>query len=226
MARGGKILLVDDDPSLREVVRYALSRDGHAVHEAADGVEGLRIFRDKRPDLIVLDVLMPEMDGLAMCRAVRAESAVPIIFLSTRGEELDRVLGLDMGGDDYLPKPFSTRELATRVRAVLRRTRGAPGPEAPRLGRLRMDVEAHRCFVDEVEVHLTLTEFRLLAVLLASPGRVFTREALTARAYPGDHHVSGRTVDSHIRRIRAKLQEHGVDGVETVHGLGFRASVP
>ena len=220
------ILVVDDDPNLREVVRYALTRDGYVVREAGNGVQGLASFREVTPDLIVLDVLMPELDGLAMCRAVRAESSVPIIFLSTRGEEVDKVMGLDMGGDDYLPKPFSTRELSSRVKAVLRRTRRAPDSSTLELGGLRMDVEQHRCFVDGTELSLTLTEFRLLAVLLGRPGRVFTRDDLTARAYPGDHHVSGRTVDSHIRRVRAKLMEHGVDALETVHGLGFRLVAP
>ena len=220
------ILVVDDDAHLREVVRYALVKEGHQVHEASNGVEGLRAFRAVSPDLLVLDVLMPELDGLGLCRAIREESQVPILFLSTRGSEGDRVLGLDLGGDDYLPKPFSTRELASRVRAILRRTRS--GDEAGHVlqaGPLRMDLEAHRCFAEEDELALTLTEFRLLAVFLGAPGKVFTREALTARGYPGEHHVSGRTVDSHIRGIRAKLQQAGVEGLETVHGLGFRLVV-
>ncbi|MFT7521226.1 MAG: two-component system OmpR family response regulator [Kiritimatiellia bacterium] len=220
------ILVVDDDPNLREVVRYALAREGHTVHEASDGVMGLRVFASVNPDLIVLDVLMPELDGLAMCREVRTTSQVPIIFLSTRGEEVDKVLGLDLGGDDYLPKPFSTRELVSRVHAVLRRTQRSAAQSELRVGRLRMDVQQHRAFVDDAELSLTLTEFRLLAVFLQRPGQVFTRDALTERAYPGNHHVSGRTLDSHIRRIRAKLLEHGVQALQTVHGLGFRLGTP
>ena len=219
-----EILVVDDDPRLREVVRYALTRAGFAVREACDGVEALRAFREREPDLIVLDVLMPELDGIEVCRRVRAESQVPVVFLSSRGEEVDRVLGLELGGDDYLTKPFSTRELVSRVRAVLRRTRREPEVASTPLqvGSLRLDPVEFRAWVGSDEVGFTVTEFRMLSVLAGRPGRAWTREQLAARAYPDDRHVSDRTVDSHVRRIRAKLRDVGLDPIETVHGLGYR----
>lgn len=218
------ILLVDDDPHLREVVRYALARDGHDVREAENGLEALASFERAPPDLLVLDVLMPELDGLGVCRELRKTSNVPILFLSSRGEEMDRVLGLDMGGDDYLTKPFSTRELVSRVRALLRRAHGgAPPSDELSHGAIRVDPASHRVFVGTTELDLTVTELRLLAALVRHPGRAFTRTALVELAYDGPHHVSDRTVDSHIRNLRAKLRDAGQDGViETVHGLGFR----
>ena len=217
-----RVLLVDDDPSLREVVRYALDRAGFEVIEAADGRQALERFGRTAVDLVVLDVLMPEMDGLEVCRAIRRTSQVPIVFLSSRGEEVDKVLGLEMGGDDYLAKPFSPRELVSRVKAVLRRTRPASELTTVQAGGVRLDTEAFRAWAGSVEITLTVTEFRLLEVLVRRPGRVFTRGELVERAYEGPHHVSDRTLDSHVRRIRQKLREGGVDPIETVHGLGFR----
>jgi len=220
-----RILVVDDDPRLREVVRYALSRAGFAVEEASDGVEALDALRRSPADLVVLDVLMPEMDGIEVCRTLRRTSDVPIVFLSSRGEEVDRVLGLELGGDDYLTKPFSTRELVSRVKAVLRRTR-APTPEPSddvlEAAGIRLDSEEFRVWAGGEEVTLTVTEFRILAVLMRRPGRVFTRDELVDRAYPDAHHVSDRTLDSHVRRIRQKLRAVEVDPIETVHGLGYR----
>ena len=228
MAKLADILVVDDDESLREVVRYALDRAGFAVREAPDGVQALQSVRQNPPDLIVLDVLMPEMDGLEVCRQIRRDSQVPIVFLSSRDEELDRILGLELGGDDYLTKPFSPRELVSRVKAVLRRSKNTGASEDEdilHVGPIHMNSDRHRVWVDgdgRLEVSLTVTEFRLLRVLLRRPGRVYTRDELVQRAYPGNHHVSDRTLDSHVRRIRAKFREHGLDPVETVHGLGYR----
>ncbi|MBX2796263.1 MAG: response regulator transcription factor [Myxococcales bacterium] len=218
-----RILLVDDDPSLREVVRYALDRAGYDVVEASDGRVALERFRQHQVDLVVLDVLMPEMDGIAVCRELRQTSQVPIVFLSSRAEEVDKVLGLEMGGDDYLTKPFSPRELVSRVKAVLRRTRVVTeeGTVTEAAG-VRLDTEAFRAWAGSVELKLTVTEFRILEVFVRRPGRVFTRDELVERAYPGPHHVSDRTLDSHIRRIRQKLREGGLDPIHTVHGLGFR----
>ncbi|MCB9677435.1 MAG: response regulator transcription factor [Alphaproteobacteria bacterium] len=218
------ILLVDDDPHLREVVRYALAREGHTVREASDGLKALAAFEAAPPDMLVLDVLMPELDGLEVCRRIRKTSAVPILFLSSRGEEVDRVMGLDLGGDDYLTKPFSTRELVSRVRAVLRRV--APTAESAsglEHGPVRIDPAGHRAFVGADELTLTVTEFRMLQAFVKHPGRAFARSALVGLAYDGPHHVSDRTVDSHIRNLRAKLRDAGADGlIETVHGIGFR----
>lgn len=219
---GSRVLLVDDDPSLREVVRYALDRAGFDVVEAGDGKAALDRFARHAVDLVVLDVLMPEMDGLEVCKAIRRTSQVPIVFLSSRGEEVDKVLGLEIGGDDYLAKPFSPRELVSRVKAVLRRTRPAAELTALEAAGVRLDTEAFRAWAGEVEIALTVTEFRLLEVMVRRPGRVFTRDELVERAYEGPHHVSDRTLDSHVRRIRQKLREGGLDPIETVHGLGFR----
>lgn len=224
------ILVVDDDPHLREVVRYALARQGYTVREAQNGAEALRAFAASPADLVVLDVVMPELDGIETCRELRRKSRVPIVFLSSRDEELDRVLGLELGGDDYLTKPFSTRELVARIKAVLRRATPEPADaERPRglsVGPLRLDLEEHRAFGGDTEVVLTVTEFSILRVLMTRPGKVYTREELTDRAYGDGHHLSERTLDSHIRRIRQKFRELGLDPVETVHGLGYRVHQP
>ncbi len=226
-----RILLVDDDPHLREMLGYALRREGYELSEAGDGAEALRSFAQQPADLVVLDIMMPELDGLEVCRQLRRSSRVPIVFLSSKAEELDRVLGLELGGDDYVTKPFSPRELVSRVRAVLRRSQAPPLPpaedqavsEVMSMGPLRLDSQAHRCTVNGVDLGLTLTEFRMLQALLSAPGRAYSRDELVDRSYEGRHFVSGRTVDSHVRRIRAKLRDAGMDDViETVHGLGFR----
>jgi two-component system, OmpR family, response regulator len=220
-----KILLIDDDSGIRDVVRFALGREGFAVIEAEDGASGLSIAEKEAPDLIVLDIMMPELDGTEVCRRLRRTSRVPIIFLSSRDEEIDRVLGLELGGDDYVSKPFSPRELVARVKAVLRRV-GAekPHPEHAELrhGNLRLDLEGFRAFWSKSEVVLTVTEFALLRTLAERPGKVFSRDALMNGAYALDHYVSDRTVDSHIRRVRAKFQSVGGVPVETMHGLGYK----
>lgn len=229
-----EILIVDDDPRLREVVRYALTQAGFRVREAGDGRAAIEEIGRKAPDLVVLDVVMPELDGVEVCRHIRKTSALPVVFLSSKGEEVDRILGLELGGDDYLSKPFSPRELVSRVKAVLRRVRPRVAepvvelePQPPsgntiQVGRVQLDPERHRTHVDAQEINLTATEFRLLRVLLERPGVVFTREKLVESAYPGNHYVSDRTLDSHIRRIRRKLRDVGLDPIETVHGVGFR----
>jgi two-component system, OmpR family, response regulator len=214
------ILVIDDDDHLREVVRYALAREGFEILEAADGEAAWAMF--ERCDLLVLDVGMPRLDGLTLCRRVRERSDVPIVFLSARGEEVDRVLGLDLGGDDYVTKPFSTRELVSRVKARLRKRSAS----AVQSGALRLAPDRHRAWVGAAEVELTATEFRLLAAFVRRPDRVLDRDELAALSYPDGRCVSGRTVDSHLRRIRAKLRPHGVDPIETVHGVGFRLRSP
>lgn len=218
------VLVVDDDAPLREVVRYALVREGFTVTEAGDGAAALATVDRGGVDLVVLDVMMPGLDGLEVCRRIRAKGRTPIVFLSSRGEELDRILGLELGGDDYLVKPFSPRELVSRVRAVLRRAapvQAAPNPTVEAAG-IRLDAEAHRAFVGDVEIVLTATEFRLLLGLMQRPGRAFTRDEIVQLAYGGLHHVAERTLDSHVRGIRAKLRDAGVDPIETVHGIGYR----
>ncbi|HEY3496261.1 MAG TPA: response regulator transcription factor [Polyangiaceae bacterium] len=227
------ILLVDDDGHIREIVHFALKQAGHRVTEAKDGALGWKAFSEHEFDLAILDVVMPEEDGLELCRKIRKQSSLPILFLSSRDEELDRVLGLELGADDYITKPFSPRELVARVRAALRRyqeirdLKHAVGREQTRAdviahGELRLDVTRHRCSVRGVELTLTVTEFDLLRALLARPGQVFSREQLVEQAYGGGHHVSERTVDSHLRRVRQKLGAHGLDPIETVYGMGYR----
>ncbi|MBY6266279.1 DNA-binding response regulator [Azospirillum sp. 412522] len=225
-----KILLIDDDPHIRDIVRFALNREGFAVVEAGDGVQGLALAQKDSPDLILLDIGMPEMDGTEVCRRLRRDSRVPIIFLSSRDDEIDRILGLELGGDDYVTKPFSPRELTARVKAVLRRMvppePPVPEPSDPvlRHNRLRLDPEGVRAFWDETEVVLTATEFGLLRTLADRPGKVFSRDALMDGAYATERYVADRTVDSHIRRVRAKFQAVGGAPVETVHGLGYKLS--
>ena len=218
-----EILVVDDDPHLREVVCYALGRAGYAVREAADGRAALEAVAAREPDLVVLDVLMPEMDGLAVLRELRRTSRVPVVILSSRGEEVDRVVGLELGADDYVPKPFSPRELVSRVRAVLRRS--LPAPAGPlEAGPIRLDRAAFRCTVAGAELHLTPTEFRLLAALVEARGRALDRRRLALAAYEGRHFVSDRTIDSHIRNLREKLRAAApaFDPITTVHGVGYR----
>jgi len=222
-----RILVVDDDGHIREVVRFTLQQGGYQVVEAKDGAEAWRAFEAGSFDLVVLDIIMPEADGLEVCRRIRSKSRVPIIFVSSRDEELDRVLGLELGADDYLVKPFSPRELLARVKAVLRRLQQEPpsASEAPvvkRRGPLEMDLGRHRCTWAGQEVVLTVTEFSLLQTLLATPGRVYSRAELVDRAYGHEHVITERTVDSHVRRIRQKLAALGADPVETVYGLGYR----
>jgi two-component system OmpR family response regulator len=223
-----KILVVDDDPHIREVIRVALKKAGMAVTEAQDGKEALVRFAGDRPDLIVLDVGMPEFDGLDVCRQVRKSSDVPILFLSARDEEIDRVLGLEMGGDDYVTKPFSPRELVARVNVILRRS-ASRGAEA-RLssaelvhGQLRLDPEQHLARFGDVPLRLTAIEFGILRAFLTRPATLFNREQIMAAAYQMNIQVSDRTIDSHIRNIRAKLATANCGNViETVHGLGFK----
>jgi len=222
-----RILIVDDDPSLREVVRFALEKEGFATLEAPDGARALELFEAHAPALVVLDILMPELDGTEVCREIRRRSQVPIVFLSSRDEELDRILGLELGGDDYVTKPFSPRELAARVRAILRRaaTPARPGddatPEILHCGPLALDLSACRARWEETDVLLTAMEFALLRTLMSRSRKVFSRSELIDRAYDGTV-VSDRTVDSHIRRIRRKFGLVGCDPIETVTGFGYR----
>jgi two-component system, OmpR family, response regulator len=217
------ILVVDDDGHIRQVVRYALERAGHEVREAKDGAQALAEVERQPPELIVLDIVMPEDDGLEVCKRVRRTSRLPIIFLSSRDDELDRVIGLEMGADDYLTKPFSPRELTARVAAVLRRTLPFEGPVTRRVhGKLAMDEARHSCTWDGRPLTLTVVEFSLLAALLSAPGRVFERAQIVTHAYGHGHYITERTVDSHIRRIRKKLLEAGADPIETVYGVGYR----
>jgi len=218
------ILVVDDDPQIRDVLSVALDRAGFRTVTARDGAEGLARAQSARPDLAVLDIGLPEMDGLALCRAIRADSELPILFLTARDDEVDRILGLEMGGDDYVTKPFSPRELVARVRAILKRTNATPtAPKVLARGRLSLVAEAHDARVDGAPVSLTATEISILAKLMARPTQVFSRPALVDAIWGPGMMVSDRTLDSHLRNLRAKLAEVGMDDViETLHGVGLR----
>jgi two-component system OmpR family response regulator len=220
-----RILIVDDDPALRDVVRIALTRAGYTTSEAPDGPTALQSFNSGPPDLIVLDVMLPEMDGTELCRALRRHSAVPILFLSSRDDELDKIVGLEIGGDDYMVKPFSPRELVARVRVLLRRGAApAPPPTALAHGRLALDLETLRVTWSGAELALSATELGILRTLLTRPGRVFSRDELMDRAYATERTVSDRTIDSHVRRIRAKFAALGAEPIETLAGFGYRLS--
>jgi len=226
------VLLVDDEKRIREVVEYALVKAGYRVTALAEGEPSLELLRSDPPDLVVLDVGLPGIDGLELCRRIRARGTTPILFLSARSDEVDRIVGLELGGDDYLGKPFSPRELVARVKAVLRRFEAAeaqreevrPAPRVLRSGKLSIDPERFDVRWDDSPVVLTATEFAVLSALYERPGIVLSRAQLSERAYSTDIHVTERTLDTHVRRIRAKFRELGADPITTVHGVGYKAS--
>lgn len=222
-----KILIADDDPHIRQVLAFALSKAGMAIVEASDGEEALARAAADSPDLVVLDINMPKMQGLEVCARLRASSDVAILFLSSRDEEIDRVLGIEIGADDYVVKPFSPREVVARVGAILKRTRtrGAPSPamSAVERGRLGVDMDARSARWDGAEVALTATEFQLLAVLAATPNKVFSRDELIDRLHGPGFAITDRTIDSHVRNVRQKFSGVGAaDVVETRAGVGYR----
>ncbi len=223
-----RILIVDDEVRIREVVQYGLEKNGFVVEAAADGRSALARLAQASFDLVVLDVMLPDLDGYELCRRIRAAGHLPILFLSARGEEIDRVVGLELGADDYLAKPFSPRELVARVRAILRRFEAAGAqegrPRALRHGRLSVDLERHEARFDDQLVELTATELNLLAALIERPGVVYTRAQLLERAHDDGTHVTERTMDTHVRRIRAKFRAVGADPIATVHGVGYKAA--
>lgn len=218
------ILLADDDAQIRDVVRIALTQAGLAVAEAGDGRAALEQAQSLRPDLIVLDIGMPEMDGLEVCRRLRKSSDVPILFLTAHADEIDRVVGLELGADDYVTKPFSPRELVARVRAILKRSQGEVSEQAVmRRGIVSVDPARHLCHVNDAPVTLTSREMDLLERLLARPDHVMSRPQLVDAIYGTNVNVSDRTMDSHLRNLRSKLAKAGcADAIETVHGVGIR----
>ena len=221
------ILIVDDDPQIRSVLRIALKQASMEVSEAGDGAEGLAKARSGRFDLIVLDIGLPEMDGLEVCRALRSNDETPVLFLTARDDEIDRVLGFELGGDDYVTKPFSPRELVARIKAILKRSNGAgaasTAPKTLRHGNLHLDPARHQCLIDGQAVALTAREMGILGHLMARPDQVIPRPVLTDAVYGVNIQVSDRTVDSHLRNLRAKLTQAGCnDAIETVHGVGIR----
>lgn len=221
-----RILVVEDDAKQAELIRVYLAREGHQVWVVGDGREALEQCRAHRPDLLVLDVMMPRVDGLDVCRVLRAESAVPILFLTARTTEDDVLLGLDIGADDYMTKPYSPRELTARVRALLRRSGALAGggQEVLRVGDLAVDPGRFEVRVADRTVTLTAKEFGILEVLAAAPGRVFSRAQIIDKAFGFDHYVLERTVDAHVMNLRRKLERDASapEYVQTVYGRGYR----
>jgi len=224
------ILVVDDDPHIRQLLVFALTKAGLEVREAPDGEQALASVEASPPDLVVLDINMPRMNGLDVCRKIRAQGDLPILFLSSRDDEIDRILGIELGGDDYVVKPFSPREVTARVQAILRRSAARPaaaaepeGEDHVVRGRLTLDPEGWTARWDGQEVALTVTEFGILKTLAAAPSRVFTRDAIIDRLHGPGFAITDRTVDSHVRNLRGKFAAvGGHDVVETRAGVGYR----
>lgn len=223
-----RIAVVDDEADLRETLAFALKKEGYNCDSYRDGQEAWNSFSRDLPDLIILDVSMPRMDGLELCRKIRGLSeTVPVLFLSSRDEEIDRILGLEIGGDDYMCKPFSVRELLVRIKVLFRRRRAREEDRQSEpyiIGNLELDVEKYTARWKGELLDLTVTEFLLLKTLSQSPGYVRTRETLMELVYPAGTYVSNRTIDTHIKRLRKKVQhkDEEFDEIETVYGLGYR----
>lgn len=222
------ILVVDDDPHIRQLLVFALEKAGLGAREAADGEAALAAVAEQAPDLVVLDINMPRMNGLDVCRRLRAQGDIPILFLSSRDDEIDRVIGIELGGDDYVVKPFSPREVTARIQAILRRaaapavTPTDPGGIISR-GKLSLDLEGWTARWAGEEVALTVTEFGILKTLAAAPNRVFTRDAIIDRLHGPGFAITDRTIDSHVRNLRGKFAAVGAtDVVETRAGVGYR----
>jgi len=229
----GKILVVEDERKIASLVRAYLEREGYLVREAFDGHQALEAFRRERPDLIVLDLMLPGLDGLEVCREIRRSSAVPIIMLTARDEEADKLVGLELGADDYITKPFSPRELVARIRAVLRRVHPSDtlvsSPARLLLGNLVLDEDRFEAVCHGHLLALTPTEFRILAALARAPGRVFSRAQLLDVALGESYEGYERTIDVHVKNLRRKLAAAGAGegcAIVTVHGIGYKLQEP
>jgi DNA-binding response OmpR family regulator len=225
-----KILVVDDEKLIADSLRYSLRKEGYEVVVAHDGQEAIERARREDPDLIVLDLMLPGVDGLEVCRTIRQESIVPIIMLTARGEEMDRVIGLEIGADDYLVKPFSFRELLARIRAALRRASYAESPaeEVLVIGEISLDMASHRVLRSGQEVELTRKEYDLLQVLMENAGRVVARNDIIDRVWDTDWVGDTRTLDVHIRWLREKIEDNPSKPryIQTVRGVGYRFATP
>jgi DNA-binding response OmpR family regulator len=228
MANPATILLVDDEEPVQKLLTYPLERDGYRVVQARDGEEALERFGRESVDLVVLDLMLPKLDGLEVCKQLRASSSVPIIMLTARDDELDKVLGLELGADDYITKPFSIREFRSRVKALLRRAAAprheAREPDTISMDGLRVDSVRRVVELDEQAVQLTYVEFELLRTLAASPGRVFTRAQLLEALWGDSSYRDPRTIDVHVRHLREKLERDPREPqfIFTVRGVGYR----
>ena len=222
-----RIMLVDDEPLITDSLSYSLRREGFDVKAVGDGAIALQEIVAFEPDLVVLDIMLPGMSGLEICRRLRAQSAVPVIMLTARGEEIDRVLGLEVGADDYLPKPFSFRELLARIRSILRRVeldRQIAQTQSTVLGNLTLDPVARRIFKDDQEMQLSAREFDLLSILMKNAGRALSREELLSEVWGSDWIGDQRTLDVHVRWLRLKIEEDPASPkfIQTVRGHGYR----
>jgi DNA-binding response OmpR family regulator len=232
MPDSSTILLVDDEDSVQKLLTYPLERDGFRVVSARDGEEALRLFAEEPVDLVVLDIMLPKLDGLEVCKRLRAESSVPIIMLTARDDEFDTVLGLELGADDYITKPFSIREFRSRVRALLRRA-GAPRRDAAEseplvAGAVTLDPDRREARVDGRTLDLTYVEFELLRTLVAQPGKVFSRRGLLQAIWGDSSYREPRTIDVHVRHLREKLEQDPSEPemILTVRGAGYRLREP
>lgn len=223
---GKRVLVVDDDEKTVELVQLYLNRDGYRVDTAYNGLDALELARKNHPDLIVLDLMLPGMNGLEVCRTLRQESDVPIIMLTARSTDQDKLTGLETGADDYVTKPFSPRELAARVRVVLRRMPGERGPDVITHGKLTMDFLKHETFIEKEIIPLTEIEFKLLGALIREPGRVFSRAEIIDKALGYGFEGFDRTIDVHILNIRRKMEEDPSKPryIKTVYGAGYKLS--
>ena len=215
-----KILIVDDEPQIVEICSDYLKAAGYETVTASNGAQGLFLARHEKPDLIVLDLMMPEMDGLEVCREIRRESNVPIIMLTARVEETDKLIGLELGADDYITKPFSPRELVARVRVVLRRVTSTPESDVIRVGEVELDRAHYEVHLPDKIIPLTSTEFEILAALMSQPGRIFSRAQLLTATHGITFESLERAIDSHIRNLRRKLEP--AELIVTVHGIGYK----
>ena len=224
------VLLVEDDVTLAETVKYNLEREGYTVLHAADGMLALEIARREQPDILVLDIMLPRLDGFSVCRMLRKESAVPVIMLTARQDEYDRIAGLEMGADDYLPKPFSMGELHARIRAILRRSDRAQGinRDVLHIGTIKLDAGSRRIWRENNELQLSQKEFDLLACLMRNRGLALSRDVLLERVWGFDYVGDGRTVDVHVRWLREKIETDpsAPEYLQTVRGIGYRFDLP
>jgi DNA-binding response OmpR family regulator len=224
------VLIVEDEDNLLEALKYNLVREGYQVHTARDGDEGLAAARSSRPDLVILDVMLPRLDGFELCRILRRETNIPIMMLTAKGEEIDRVVGLELGADDYVTKPFSMRELLVRVRNMLRRAQVAPegvdaaAPQALKSGDLEVDLTSHTARRAGELLNMKPKEFQLLALLVSNKGRAFTRDQILERLWGHDYIGDTRTVDVHVRWLREKIEQDPgrPKRIATIRGVGYR----
>lgn len=219
-----KLLIVDDEPTILETIETKFRKEGFSTFVADSAEEGMRLFRRIKPDLVILDIMLPQRSGYDFCRAIRRDSQTPILFLSAKADEADRIKGLEIGADDYVTKPFNLSELAARVKAILRRATGEPVKEVIERGNLRIDPRSHEAWLNEKPLNLSPKEFALIYFLGRNAGQVFSREALLDRVWGRDAFVSARTVDVHIRWLRTRIEEDAQNPVRliTVRGVGYK----